>query len=108
MEILKAHQRYKARIAGTFEVFTDLRKAGERMKSIKQIELISGTAFAVGTRWKELRRCAWRDAWMEFVVMEFSSGKSFTMNSEIVHVLWARQFEFMSVSGGTEVSVTMK
>ncbi len=108
METLTLHQTYKAPIGRTFEIFTDLHKAAEHIKSLKKIELISGAAFAVGTRWKELRQCGWRDAWMEFVVTEFSSEKSFAITSEVGRVLWTTQFEFVPASGGTEVSVTMK
>lgn len=108
METLTIHQTYKAPVGRTFAIFTDLHKAAERIKSLKKIELISGTAFAVGTRWKELRQCGWRDAWMEFVVTEFSPGKSFTITSDVGRVLWTTQFEFVSASGGTEVSVTMQ
>lgn len=108
METLTVRQTYKAPVSRAFEVFTDLQKAAERIKAIKQIELISGTSVAPNARWKELRRCGWRDAWMEFSVTEFTPEKSYTIISETGGTLWTTQFEFAPVAGGTEVAVTMQ
>ena len=107
METLTVQRTYKAPVSRAFDVFTNLDKAAERIKAIKQIEMLTGTTFAVGTRWKELRRCGWSDAWMEFVVTELAPEKSFTITSEAGGTLWTSQFKFAPTPDGTAVTVTM-
>ena len=108
METLTVRRTYKAPLGRAFGVFIDLSKAPERIKAIKQIQLISGTELGMGARWKELRRCGWRDAWMEFSVTEFTPEKSYTITSETGGTLWTTRFEFTPVADGTEVIVTME
>ena len=107
MQTLTVQVNYRAPVGRVFDVCTDFSKA-RHISAIKKLEVLVGNTFAVGTRWKELRKAGWSDAWMEFVVVECTPPTGFTITTEAGGTLWTTEFEFPAATGGATVTATIQ
>lgn len=65
-----ARRRIHAPIDQVWTAATDLAGACERLSGVERIELLTGAAFGVGTRWRETRVAAGRPETEEMLVVE--------------------------------------
>lgn len=62
-----------------YEEITNIAEADRWMKNLLRTELLTEGTFAVGTRWREIRRMFGKEASEEFEVTECQPGNSFTV-----------------------------
>lgn len=66
----------------TFEVFTDLEKAPERVAGIVKLELLTDGPVGKGTHFRETRIMFKREATEEMEITAFEQGKSYAVEAE--------------------------
>lgn len=105
MEI-RSSRHVKAPIERTFDVFSDLTKAAERVEGIKSVEILSDTpATGVGTRWRETRVMFGREATEEMEISAFTPNKSYEVVAHSRGVDYHTIYTFREHNGGTDVEM---
>ena len=92
----------------TFEVFTDLERASERVRGIKRIEVLTPGPVGNGTRFRETRVMFGREATEEMRIAEFVPGRSFAMEADSCGAFFRTRFEFRGEGGSTRVTTRME
>ncbi|MEK7756681.1 MAG: SRPBCC family protein [Planctomycetota bacterium] len=91
----------------TFDVFSDLRSADQRVGGIRKLEVLTDGPVGKGTRFKETRIMFGREATETMEVSAFEPGKSYTVTCSSCGVAWSTTFRFTPDGGGTRVDLEM-
>jgi carbon monoxide dehydrogenase subunit G len=106
MSSLIMSTQVSAPIERTFEVFTELEKAVERIPGITELELLSEGPFGEGTRWRETRLMFKKEAVEEMWVTGFDPPNSYTVEANSHGMLYQTLFEFLPEGDKTTVRWT--
>jgi carbon monoxide dehydrogenase subunit G len=106
MADLTVSTHVSAPVARTFEVYTQIDKAAERIPGITSLELLSEGPFGEGTRWRETRVILKKEATEEMWVTSFDPPKSYTVESESHGMHYSTVFSFAEDGDGTKVTWT--
>ena len=98
-----------ANISDTFNVFTDLSKAANRLSEIISLEMLEGPKkMAVGTKWKEVRKVFGKESSETMWVSELTKNKSYSVDAESHGTKYHSTFIFKEIDGKTEVTWTFE
>jgi len=93
----------------TFEVFSDLRRAPERIPDIISLEVLSEGPVGVGTRFRETRKVFGKEATEEMEVVAYEPGRVYAVECESCGARYRSEFTFRGgASGGTDVEMSMR
>jgi len=106
MSSLTVSTQVAASVEQTFEVFTDIGKASDRIPTITSIKVMSDGPFGEGTRWRETRMMFKKEATEEMWVTGFEPPNRYTVEANSHGMLYQTLFEFTPESGGTRVRWT--
>lgn len=104
MSSLTVSTHVSAPVAETFEVFTEIEKAADRISSIVSIELLSEGPFGDGTRWRETRLMFKKEAIEEMWVTGFNPPHGYTVEAESHGMNYSTLISFTPDGDGTKVS----
>jgi hypothetical protein len=93
--------------ARTFEAFTDLRRADQRISGIRRLEVLTDGPIRKGTRFRETRIVFNREATEEMEVTDFQPGRSYAVACQSCGMAWSSTFRFSPEAGGTRVELEM-
>lgn len=102
---IRVAKHINAPIDRTFDVFSDLTKAVERIEGITKLEILSETTSGLGTRWRETRVMFGREATEEMEISVFEANKSYEVVAESRGVKYHSVYTFTERDGGTEVAM---
>lgn len=86
----------------TFEVFSDVTKAQERIPSITKVEIIEGpTREGVGTKWKETRTMFGQEASEIMWISAYEPNTTYTVSAESHGTRYTTIFKFTPNDNGT-------
>ena len=102
---IRVSKHINAPINRTFDVFSDLTKAEERIEGITKLEILSETTSGVGTRWRETRVMFGKEATEELESSVFQANKSYEVVAESRGVKYHTVYNFTERDGGTEVAM---
>lgn len=88
----------------TFDVFTELEHAAERIPAITKLELLSEGPFGEGTRWRETRVLMKKESTEEMWVTGFEPPHRYTVEANSCGSLYQTLFSFKPDGQGTTVS----
>lgn len=97
-----------APITRVFEVFSDLRKAAERIPNITALELLTDGPVGEGTRWRETRLMFKKEATEEMWITSFDPPRSYTVEANSHGMRYETRFGFAEEAGGTRVNWTFE
>jgi carbon monoxide dehydrogenase subunit G len=98
----------KADTAKTFEVFSDLRNADQRISGIKKLEVLSDGPIGKGTRFRESRVMMFgRESSEVMEITDFQPGRSYTVGSNSCGSVFSTTYQFKPEAGGTRVEMDM-
>ena len=106
MEI-RAVKQVNAPIGVTFNVFSDITKAQERVEAITKVELLSDMTEGIGTRWRESRMMLGKEASEVVEISAYEPNKFYEMKMESRGVKYNSRVAFSESQGGTQVEMTM-
>jgi carbon monoxide dehydrogenase subunit G len=106
MSELTVSTQVAAPLERTFQAFTNLEKAVERVPAITAVEILSEGPFGEGTRWRETRLMFKKEATEEMWVTGFNPPNSYTVEAESHGMKYSTLFEFTTVGDGTKVTWT--
>ncbi|NDJ78427.1 MAG: SRPBCC family protein [Chloroflexi bacterium] len=89
----------------TFDVFTDLNKAQDRIDGITRLEILSEQSHGVGTRWRETRLMFGREATEEMEISAFEPNHSYEVVASSHGANYHTIYTFTEVDGGTRVEM---
>ncbi len=89
----------------TFEVFSDITKAEERIDGITKIEILSDVTHGVGTRWRETRIMFGREATEEMEISALQPNQSYEVVASSRGVDYHTRYTFTEKDGGTQVEM---
>lgn len=104
MEI-RVSRHINAPVNVTFDVFSDLSKAQERIKGITKLEILSDTKEGMGTRWRETRIMMGREATEEMEISDFQPNQSYDVVASSRGVDYHTRYTFTKQNGGTQVDM---
>lgn len=104
MSTLTVSTQVSAPIEQTFEVFTEIDKAQDRIPSITSIEMLSAGPFGEGTRWRETRLMFKKEAVEEMWVTGFNAPNHYTVEAESHGMKYSTLISFVPEGNGTKVS----
>ncbi|MDF1836742.1 MAG: SRPBCC family protein [Planctomycetota bacterium] len=87
----------------TFEAFTQLDKAADRVPAITSLEVLTEGPFGEGTRWRETRMMFKKEATEVMWVTGFNPPHSYTVEAESHGSRYSTLFEFKPEGDGTKV-----
>ncbi len=93
-----------AALEKTFEAFTQLDKAAERVPAITSLEVLTEGPFGEGTRWRETRLMFKKEATEEMWVTGFNPPNSYTVEAESHGSRYSTIFDFKAEGEGTKVT----
>lgn len=93
--------------ARTFEVFTDVPRAAERVSAIRKVEMLTPSPVGVGTRWKETRLMFGREATETMWVSAYEPPRRAVMESDSCGARMTATFTFEPTATGTKVRLRM-
>ena len=96
-----------APIEATFDAFTDLRNAPDRLEQIVDLEVITDGPVGAGTRFRETRVMFGKSCTEEMEVSAFSAPSSYTVSCDSCGCRYETRFDFASDGAGTQVRATM-
>jgi len=89
----------------TFDVFTDLEKAPDRVEGIVKLDILTDGPVGKGTRFRETRIMFRREATEEMEITEFETGKRYAVEAESCGAHFKTTFTFAASSTGTRVDM---
>lgn len=90
-----------------WRVMTDMGSWTEVLRGVTKVEVLSGpTPLGVGTRWRETRRIAGREASEEMYVTDVQPQRSYTVEADSGSTHYVTRFELQRNAEGTEVSMS--
>lgn len=92
----------------TFEVFSDIANAPDRVSGIKQVTMLTDGPIGRGARFRETRVMFGKDATEDLEFTEFQPPKSYTIGCESCGVYFTSTFTFTPEAGGTRVAMDMR
>lgn len=99
----------KAPLDKVFNVFTDLEKATERVKSISKLEVLEGPGLLqVGTKWRETRTMFGKEATEEMWVTALEPNASYEVAAESQGTKYLSRYQFTQNGEATEVSLVFE
>ena len=98
--------RIDAPPARVFEVFTDLAHAPDRVRGIKQLELLTSGPVGKGTRFRETRVMFGRQATETMEILDFQPGRAYSVGAESCGARYLSTFTFEPDGAGTHVRMT--
>ena len=104
MEI-RASKYIAAPIDVTFDVFSDITKAQERVNGITKVEMLSDVKQGVGTRWRETRIMFGREATEEMEISALQPNKSYEVVASSRGINYHSKYTFTEKDGGTLVEM---
>src|SRR5262245_42984417 len=78
-----------------FEIFADLRRATERIRGIKRVEILTEGPVGKGTRFRETRIMFGRECTETMEFTDYQPGRSYTVGCDSCGVVWAHTFRFL-------------
>lgn len=92
----------------TFEVFSDLRGAPDRIPEIVSLEILTEGDVGVGTRFKETRKMFGKEATEEMEITAFDPPRAYAVECESCGAIYRSGFTFSpAAQGGTDVQMEM-
>lgn len=107
MEI-RTTKQINAPIDVTFEVFSDITKAADRIAGIEKVELLSNITEGVGTRWRETRTMFGQTATEEMEISDFQPNRSYDVVAESNGTKYHSRYTFTERDNGTLVEMVFK
>lgn len=104
MEI-RASRHIQAPIDITFDIFSDITKAEERVEGISKIEILSDIKQGLGTRWRETRVMFGQQATEEMEISDFQPNRSYDVVAESRGARYHTRYTFTEKEGGTQVEM---
>jgi hypothetical protein len=89
-----------------FEVFTDLRNAPGRIKSIIRLEVLGEGPIGRGTRFRETRKLFGKEATETMEITAFDPPVSYTVEADSCGAHYVSRFEFRPENGATNVEMS--
>ncbi len=106
MATVTVTQHVQAPLERVFEIFTDLRKAPERITGIQSLDVLSPGDVGAGTRFRETRVMFGKEATEEMQVTEFEPNRSYAVEADSHGCLYRSEFVFEPKGDGTDVTMT--
>ena len=88
----------------TFDVYTDLEHAAERVPGITKVDILSEGPFGNGTRWRETRVIMKKESTEEMWVTGCEPPHSYTVEANSCGTLYQTLFTFEPEGKGTKVT----
>ena len=88
----------------TFDIYTDLAHAAERIPAITKIEMLSDGPFGNGTRWRETRVVMKKESTEEMWVTGFDPPHRYQVEADTCGCLYQTLFTFEADGEGTKVT----
>lgn len=108
MPSIIASTHVAAPLERTFQVFTEIDQAAERIPGITQLEMLSEGPFGEGTRWRETRVIMKKEATEEMWVTGFQPPHRYTVEAESHGTHYETLFQFEPEGDGTKVTWNFK
>jgi hypothetical protein len=89
-----------------FDVFTDLRNAPGRIKSIIRMEVIGDGVVGKGTRFRETRKMFGKEATETMEITRFDPPRAYTVEANSCGMHYVSQFDFKADGTATVVTMT--
>ncbi|GAA1214366.1 SRPBCC family protein [Rhodoglobus aureus] len=87
-----------------FEIFCDLDSAAANLSGITKLELLEGSAqLNLGTKWRETRMFAGKEATEEMWVTSYEQDSSYEVDAESRGTHYRSTYQFTPSHGGTRV-----
>jgi len=90
----------------TFEVFSDIENAQQRLSDITNIEFMSDMRSGEGTEWKETRIMFGKEATELMKITKFEKNAMYQVETETSGATGYTKFDFVQDGDGTEVTMT--
>ena len=107
MGTIKYEHKVAAPPERTFEVFSNLERAAERVTGIQSLELLTPAPVGIGTRFRETRVMFGKEATEEMEITSFEPGRSYTTEAYSCGCHYKTIIDFLPDGGGTRVVMTM-
>ncbi len=104
MSTLNVSTQVSCPLESTFEVFTQIDKAAERIPGITALEVLTEGPFGDGTRWRETRVMFKKEAIEEMWVTGFNPPHSYNVEAESHGMKYSTLFSFVPEGDGTKVT----
>lgn len=98
---LRLSKKVDAPIGRVFEVFTDLRRAPERISGIKSLEVLTEGPIGVGTKFRETRVMFGREATEQMEITEFRENEMYAVECTSGGTHFRFELEFRPDGAGT-------
>lgn len=95
----------EAPVERTFQVFTDLEHAAERVRGIRKVELLTPGPFGKGTRFRETRVMFGKEAKETMEVVEHERDRGYALHAESSGSRYRMAFAFEPERGGAATRV---
>jgi hypothetical protein len=102
---IKLTQLFDRPATEVFAVFTDLRRAPERVRGIKHIAVLTDGPMRVGTQFRETRVMFGRDASELMTVTEFTPDRSYAVSATSCGCDFRTEFRFIPTGNRTRVEM---
>ena len=96
-----------APLEATFDVFTDLRQAPERLDQIESLDVLTDGPIGLGTRFRETRVMFGKSCTEEMEISAFTAPSSYTVACDSCGCHYETRFDFEADGHGTRVRSTM-
>jgi carbon monoxide dehydrogenase subunit G len=106
MKSITTETRIDAPPARVFEVFTDLRRAAERIRGIEELEVLTAGPIGKGTRFRETRVMLGKKSSETMEIVDFQPGRSYAVTAQSCGARYLTTFNFEPDGGGTRVRMT--
>lgn len=103
---LRLTKKVDAPIERVFEVFSDLRRAPERVSGIKNLEVLTEGPIGVGAKFRETRVMFGREATEQMEVTEFRRNEMYAVECTSCGTHYRSELEFRPDGSGTIVDMS--
>jgi uncharacterized protein YndB with AHSA1/START domain len=107
MTNVKMTTTIEAPVDRVFEIFTDVERAPDRVKGIKQVDMLTLGGFRLGARWREVREVMGHQVAEEVEVTAFERGHNYVLTDHAHGARADTLFTFEPFDGGTKVTVEL-
>ena len=107
MSRLQLCVRIAAPVERLFEVFADLRSAPDRIKGIKQLEVLTDGPIGVGTKFRETREMFGKDATEAMEITEFDPPWTYSVSALSCGCHYTARYDFRSDGAETIVELAI-
>ncbi len=106
MKSVQVSKTIQAAPEPVFDVFADLRNAGDRITDIISIEVLGDAPIGVGTKWRETRKVFGKEHTEEMEIMAFNRPEGYKVEAESSGSHYRTEFSFEPEGDGTKVTMT--